>query len=207
MHFLKEFFTFFHTYGLYGFIRLIIDVICSRVAFSNVRIIRRPFYIRNIGKIYFGSGFTSGVGLRIDVVEKEAELIVGKNVQLNDYCHIGVSNKITIGDGTLIASKVFITDHGHGNIKKPCTKSSPLIPPILRPLENSPVFIGSNVWIGEGVLILPGVTIGSGSIIGAGSVVTKSVPENVIAVGNPAKPIKKYNFDTCNWEQISLQKI
>lgn len=145
--------------------------------------------------------------MRIDIVEKKAELIIGKDVELNDYCHIGVSNKITIGDGTLIASKVFITDHGHGNIKSSCIQSTPLIPPIVRPLENSPVFIGSNVWIGEGVFILPGVSIGNGSIIGAGSVVTKSLPANVIAVGNPAKPIKKYNFDTSTWEQICLQKI
>lgn len=202
MGYFKYFHTLLITYGLYGFLRLVVDTIFSRMFFPNVRIIRRPFYIRNIGKINLGVGFTCGVGLRIDVLEKNAELIIGKDVQLNDYCHIGVINKITIGDGTLIASKVFITDHGHGIIKKTCFKSTPLIPPIVRPLENAPVFIGSNVWIGEGVLILPGVSIGSGSIIGAGSVVTKSLPENVIAVGNPAKPIKKYNFDTCTWESI-----
>ena len=51
--------------------------------------------------------------------------------------------------------------------------------------ENAPVAIGNNVWLGGGSIILPGVTIGDNTVIGAGSVVTKSIPENVIAYGNP----------------------
>lgn len=54
-----------------------------------------------------------------------------------------------------------------------------------------PVTIGNNVWIGGNTCILPGVTIGDNTVIGAGSVVTKDIPSNVIAVGNPCKPIKK----------------
>ena len=52
---------------------------------------------------------------------------------------------------------------------------------------NMPVNIGNNVWIGAGAIILPGVSIGDNSVIGAGSVVTKDIPNNSIAVGNPAK--------------------
>ena len=55
---------------------------------------------------------------------------------------------------------------------------------------NMPVRIGKNCWIGAGALIMPGITIGHNSVIGAGSVVTKDIPANVIAVGNPAKVIK-----------------
>ncbi len=54
-----------------------------------------------------------------------------------------------------------------------------------------PVVIGSNVWIGGNVTIVPGVTIGDGCVIGAGSVVTKSIPDNTLAVGNPARPIRE----------------
>jgi acetyltransferase-like isoleucine patch superfamily enzyme len=54
-----------------------------------------------------------------------------------------------------------------------------------------PITIGNNVWIGGGVTILPGVTIGDGAVIGAGSVVVASIPANVLAVGNPCKPIRK----------------
>ena len=57
-----------------------------------------------------------------------------------------------------------------------------------------PVTIEDGCWIGGGVIILPGVTIGKGSVIGAGSVVTKSIPENSLAVGNPCKVIRKINL-------------
>ncbi|TGS89808.1 sugar O-acetyltransferase, partial [bacterium M00.F.Ca.ET.177.01.1.1] len=53
-----------------------------------------------------------------------------------------------------------------------------------------PIHIGDNVWIGANVIVLPGVTIGNGTVIGAGSIVSKDVPENVVAIGSPAKPIK-----------------
>jgi maltose O-acetyltransferase len=56
--------------------------------------------------------------------------------------------------------------------------------------QTAPVSIGSNVWIGGGSIILPGVTIGDGTTIGAGSVVTKSIPSNVLAVGNPCRIIR-----------------
>ena len=70
-----------------------------------------------------------------------------------------------------------------------------------------PVHIGDKVWVGESVCILPGVTIGECSIIGAGSVVTKSIPPYSIAVGTPAKVIKRYNFDTRSWIKVDLDKM
>jgi acetyltransferase-like isoleucine patch superfamily enzyme len=57
----------------------------------------------------------------------------------------------------------------------------------------APVTIGDNVWIGGGAIILPGVEIGNNAVIGAGSVVTKSIPDNVVAVGNPCRIIRKNN--------------
>lgn len=57
-----------------------------------------------------------------------------------------------------------------------------------------PIIIGNNVWIGANVTVLPGVTIGNNCTIGAGSVVTKDIPENTIAVGNPCKVIKSINI-------------
>ena len=55
---------------------------------------------------------------------------------------------------------------------------------------NAPVHIGRNCWIGAGAIILPGVTVGDNSVIGAGSVVTKDVPANVVAVGNPCRVLR-----------------
>ncbi|WP_431609958.1 DapH/DapD/GlmU-related protein [Chryseobacterium sp. 'Rf worker isolate 10'] len=53
-----------------------------------------------------------------------------------------------------------------------------------------PIKVGNNVWLGGNVVVLPGVSIGNNSVIGAGSVVTKDIPENVVAVGNPCKVVK-----------------
>lgn len=73
-----------------------------------------------------------------------------------------------------------------------------------RPLSSKPVVIENNVWIGELCSVLPGVTIGENSIIGANSVVTKSIPANSITVGNPAKVIKQFNFETKHWEKVKI---
>lgn len=113
---------------------------------------------------------------------------IGKNVSIQKDCHIGAINKIIIGDNVLLASKVYISDHFHGEI----TKESLSLPPSQRKLySKGPVIIHDNVWIGEGVVILPGVTIGKNSIIGANAVVTKSIPENCIVGGNPARIIRE----------------
>ena len=112
------------------------------------------------------------------------------NVSIQNDCHIGAINKIIIGDNVLIASRVYISDHSHGEI----TSEALLLPPIERKLvTKGSVIIGDNVWLGEGVVILPGVTIGKNSIIGSNAVVTKSLPENCVAAGNPAIVIKQLN--------------
>jgi maltose O-acetyltransferase len=64
---------------------------------------------------------------------------------------------------------------------------------VIRHTYALPVVIEDGCWIGGGVIILPGVTIGRGSVIGAGSVVTKSIPANSLAVGNPCRVIRKIN--------------
>lgn len=186
-------------YGLFGLMRLVGDLTLTKLFYRQCRILRRPYYIRNFGKIVFGKNLTTGVALRIDVVKPEGLLVIGENVQLNDYCHIGVASYVEIGNGTLIASKVFITDHQHGNISGSCNESSPLTLPISRPLSVKDVIIGENVWIGENVTILPGVNIGNGCIIGAGSVVTRNLPSYIIAAGCPAKIIKHYDFSMNKW--------
>lgn len=70
------------------------------------------------------------------------------------------------------------------------------------PLTRGVVFIDDGVWIGNDVIILPNVHIGKKSIIGAGSVVTKNIPEFCIAVGNPAKVIKKFDIKENRWKKV-----
>lgn len=186
-------------YGFAGFLRLMRDVIYTRCVCRKARIIRYPSYIRNDSSFCWGENFTSGVGLRIDILGKKSVLQLGKNIQVNDYVHIAVSEKLIIGDNVLIASKVFISDHNHGLFMGESPESSPLCPPISRPLESKPVIISDNVWIGEGVAILPGVTIGKGCIIGSNAVVNRDIPDYCLAVGVPARVIKTWCFQTNRW--------
>lgn len=117
----------------------------------------------------------------------EPIIVINDGVSINYDVHIAAINKVIIGEDTLIASKVFITDHFHGDT----TFDNLIIPPSERILvSKGPVIIGKNVWIGEGVSIMPGVTIGNNSIIGANSVVTKSIPAYSVACGVPARIIK-----------------
>ena len=114
-------------------------------------------------------------------------ITIGTGVSINYDVHIACINRVEIGDGTLLASKVFITDHFHGDT----SIESRNISPSKRILTSKgPVIIGENVWIGEGAAIMPGVTIGNNAIIGANSVVTKSIPAFAVAAGVPAKIIQ-----------------
>jgi len=197
----------FSSYGFCGFINLVKDVLITRLEVilywkSSIRIIRRPCYVRGRKHISLGNGFTSGVGMRFDAFPVHGHLCleIGDNVQINDYVHIGAVNSVKIGNNVLIASKVFISDHNHGFYGLNGRHDSPLSIPKDRELSFSTVTIEDNVWLGEFVVVLPGVTIGRGSIIGSMSVVSKSIPAFSIAVGSPAKVIKKYNFETSTWQ-------
>lgn len=151
-----------------------------------------PFYISGHKYIRCGN-FSSRAGLRLECWDAYAgetyspSLVIGENVCFNFRCHVGVINKVVIGNNVLIGSNVLITDHAHGY----SDASDIDMPPYQRLLySKGPVIIEDNVWIGENVSILPNVTIGHNSVIGANSVVTKDLPPYSVAVGNPVKILK-----------------
>ena len=143
--------------------------------------------------ISIGNEFHSGPHFRIEAVSKRGSqffnpsIEIGDNVTIEDFCHIGCIGKICIGSGTMIASRVYISDHSHGNI----TAEDLTFAPAKRPLVSKPVVIGRNVWLGEGCCILPGVTLGDNVIVGANAVVTHSFPSNSVIAGVPARVIKQ----------------
>ena len=106
-------------------------------------------------------------------------LHIGKNVFINSGCKFQDQGGIYIGDGALIGHNVVIATLNHD-----------FNPEKRRGMYPKPVTVGKNVWIGSNSTICPGVTIGDNAVIGAGSVVTRDVPENMVAVGVPAKVIK-----------------
>lgn len=156
--------------------------------------VRKKFILRNGKYIQIGDNFLGMSGTRIEAWDKyeeesfSPEIVIGNNVSINMDCHIGAINKIVIGDNVLLGSRVFISDHSHGQ----CITNEIDIPPNHRKLfSKGPVIIEDNVWIGEGAAILSNVTVGYGSIIGANAVVTKNVPEKTVVGGCPARVIKK----------------
>lgn len=179
------------------------DIIASRrVAYmtsnkESILLLRRPFTVLGHKYIKYKSLF-SLPGLRLECIDSyreqrfSPEIILGENVYLNYRCHIGVINKIIIGDNVLIGSNVLITDHSHGYNDG---RDTHIAPQNRMLYSKGPVIIEDNVWVCENVSILPGVTIGRNSIIGANSVVTKSIPPYCIASGNPAKVIREIPHD------------
>ena len=108
----------------------------------------------------------------------------GKGVYANFNLTLVDDTHIYVGDYTMLAPNVVLATAGH-----------PILPE-LRPLAyqyNMPVHIGKNCWLGAGAIVLPGVTIGDNTVIGAGSVVTKDIPANVVAVGNPCRVLREIN--------------
>lgn len=191
-------------YGFWGLCKMILNLIRTKLTFSNARIIRFPIDIRGKRFIKISKGFTTGVGCRIEAYPESNQPVMffGENFQMNDYVHITAMKQVQIGNNVLFASKIYISDCSHGSYSGNELDSSPVSVPHDRKMFATPVVIEDNVWLGEFVSVLPGVTIGTGTIVGANSVVSKSLPAYVIAVGAPAKPIKKYNFDTQRWEKI-----
>lgn len=123
------------------------------------------------------------------------KIIIGKNVWIGGGTVIGAVNKIEIGEYTLMSSNITIID----NNNHPVNPEDRLIMrekgelsnyALWRYSDSAPITIGKNVWIGVNARINKGVTIGDNSIIAANSVITKDVPANCIAAGNPGKIVK-----------------
>lgn len=117
---------------------------------------------------------------------------IGDNCGIGPYSQITGIKKISIGNGVLTGSHIFITDNSHGEFKYEQLIQRPNLRPLVSKGE---VIIGNNVWIGAKATILPGVHIGDGAIIGANAVVTHDVPAYSIVVGSPAKIIKQLKIE------------
>ncbi|MDR2361610.1 MAG: sugar O-acetyltransferase [Prevotellaceae bacterium] len=149
----------------------------------------------NLLKELFGSiGTNVSVGNPF-ICDYGQNIHIGDNVSVNMNCTFVDCNKITVGNRVLIASNVQIYTAAH-----PVELNERLTPGWTADSKKYfcqtfalPVTIEDGCWIGGGVIILPGVTIGKGAVIGAGSVVTKNIPENSLAVGNPCRVIRKLN--------------
>lgn len=167
-----------------------------------------PFDIKRGRELIAKSGIKHGTEIYLEppfYCEYGSHIEIGDYFYANTGCLISDVGKVVIGDHVMFGPRVCIITTGH---------------PIHPVSRNSgyeygiPITIGNNVWIGGNVTVCPGVTIGNNTVIGAGSIVTKDIPDNVVAVGNPChvlrkiteadKPyyFKKRRFDDVTWESI-----
>ena len=162
----------------------------------NLRVFGRPVMITGGKHIIVGDNVEICRLARIDAITHypntdqhfEPVLKLANNVVVQVSCHIGCINSVEIGEYTTMGARTYITDHTHGTVEPDDLK----LPPRHRKLHSKgPVKIGKYVAIGEGCIILPGVTIGDHSVIGANAVVTKDIPPDSVAAGNPAKVLKQ----------------
>lgn len=121
------------------------------------------------------------------------------SVIIGERTKIGLSNTIIgpvhIGNDIRLAQNITLSglNHNYEDINIPIHKQG---------VSTAPIHIEDNTWIGANVVVLAGVTVGKHSIVAAGSVVTKNIPPYSVAVGNPARVIKQYNFENNTWEKL-----
>ena len=162
---------------------------CERVTGKPIKY--HPLLLKGKGIISFGKNVQIGVIASpnfyshytyLEAREECSEIIIGDNVAINNAFSIECSSKVVIKNDVLIGTGCSIIDNdGHNLAIEKRNFGTP---------KTAPIHIHQNVFLGSNVTILKGVTIGKNSIIGNGSVVTKNIPENVVAAGNPAKFIR-----------------
>lgn len=163
---------------------------------GNGFVIGKDYNVFNPQYIEIGDNFVASTRFRIEAWDQydgqnfTPRIKIGNNVVFNTDIHIGAINAIEIGDNCLFASRIYITDHHHGEPTVQMLKLAPKDRPLI---SKGPVVIKNNVWVGEGVAIMPNVTIGENSIVATNAVVTKNVPPNCVVAGIPAVIIKYIN--------------
>ena len=150
---------------------------------GNARQILRQLLPNAHKKIYIEPPFHCDYGYNI---------YLGENVYFNVNCVILDTMKVEIGNNVFFGPgvQIYTATHPHDAIERRTVEFS------------KPVSIGNDCWIGGNAVICPGVKIGNGCVIGAGAIVTKDIPNNSLAVGNPAKVIRKLNEELFKPQQL-----
>ncbi len=135
-----------------------------------------------------------------DRKSKEPLLFIGDNVIISESCFISACNRIVIEENVGISPNVMIIDNSRklGDVSRPSKEQD---------LKIGYVHIEADSWIAYGACIMPNVTIGKHCIIGALSVVNKDIPPYSLAVGSPAKVVKRFDFEKREWVRVSVSDI
>jgi acetyltransferase-like isoleucine patch superfamily enzyme len=174
-------------------------------------ILRLPYDVRNPERIRMGRDVKIGANSMLLLLDEypgewlrhpdgdhvsqtfEPELVIGDRVTATAGLQIAVYQRVTIEDDVLIAANVYISDGMHASRRGDAPYRYQGIERI------APVRVGRGTWIGQNVVVLPGVTIGAYAIIGANSVVGHDVPDGCVAVGAPARVIRRWDAGSERW--------
>lgn len=162
---------------------------------GSLSYIGKPLYISTYKGLNIGSKVRMYPGLRVEIVDKVSAINIGDNTSLGQNCHIVSKGSLSIGKNTTISANVFISNVNHDYRE--------LDVHILdQELLNYETTIGENCFIGYGAVILPGTILGKQCIVGANSVVKGKFEDYSVIAGNPARVIKRYNFQSNSWEKV-----
>lgn len=166
---------------------------------SPSAVVQRLLRVDGAANIHIGAGAIVQRGSWLAAVPltgaKQCRLEIGAGAVIGHFNHIYCTRSITIEENVLTADKVYISDcaHSYADVDTPIVRQ-----PVVQLCD---VVIGRGAWLGENVCVI-GASVGRGSVIGANSVVTKDIPDYCVAVGAPARVIKRYNPDTRQWEKV-----
>lgn len=167
--------------------------------------IRAPFSVSHPELISIGVGTEFQKNARISIYPElvDRDTSNRSNLKIGSNCYFGnrvsflVGDEIKIGDYVLVADDVSFVSENHG------MNPESDIPYMNQILSTAPINIEDGCWIGEKAIIMPGVSVGKQAVIGAGSIVTKDIPAYSVAVGNPARVIKQYDFERHEWKKVN----
>ena len=155
----------------------------------------RPNILVGTSRIYLGNNIRILPHCRLEVIGEQASLTIADDVSIGHNFHCISSGKMSIGSGTTISANVFISNVDHDFT---CMTQSIMKNKLLQRETQ----VGENCFVGYGAVILPGTELGKSCYIGANSVVKGAFPDGCMIAGNPARIIKKYNFDSSRWEAV-----
>jgi acetyltransferase-like isoleucine patch superfamily enzyme len=161
---------------------------------SGCRIVN-PLKIKGLNRISLGNDVIINALAWLQVEHENGHLTIDDGVNLGHMNHVYAYKSIHLGKKVLTADKVYISDcvHEYKDINVAIMNQETI--------ALAPVTIGDHTWLGENVVVL-GASIGKHCVIGSNSVVTKDIPDYSIAIGSPAKVIKRYNTTSNCWEKI-----
>lgn len=159
-------------------------------SFGRRSVVQPPVRLKNTDRIAVGEGVFVGGGSWLQVLDGApgdgAAIAVGDGTSIVGRCVLSAAASVRLGANVLLARNVYVSDHSH--------RFDDTARPVLAQGVDkvAPVEIGDGAWLAENVVVLPGVRIGRGAVIGANSVVAEDVPDHCVAVGQPARVVRRF---------------